>query len=55
MDREDIGGIEVAETSTAPVDRVLHREISHEAAAVLNPGIVIVPEEEIDNLLVALL
>ena len=45
----------MTETSTAPVDRMLHREVTHEAAEVLNPGILIVPEEEIDGLLVALL
>ena len=55
MDREDSIGIEVAETSTAPEEGVVTREVGHEPPEILNPCIVIVPEEEIDDLLVALL
>ena len=55
MDREDSSGIEVAETSTAPEEGVVTREVGHEPPEILNPCIVIVTEEEIDDLLVALL
>ena len=55
MDREDSGVVEVADRSTAPVDCMLHREACHDAPQALDPGIMIDPEEQIDDLLVCLL
>ena len=52
---EDIGGIEVAHAAAATVDSVMAGEIRHESSEVLDPGIVIAPEEEINHLLVGLL
>ena len=45
MGPDDSGVVEVAKTSTAPVHCMLHREDCHEAPEVLDPRIVIVPEE----------
>ena len=45
MDHEDSCVVEVTETSTAQVDRMLHRDVFHEPSEVLDPRIVIVPEE----------
>ena len=55
MDREDSGVVEMAETSAAPMHRVVVRQICHEAPEALDRGIMIVPEEQIDDLLVCLL
>ena len=55
MRLEYIGVVEVAHATAAPVDCVMAGEICHEAAEVLNPRIVIVPEEEVYHLLVTLL
>ena len=55
MDREDSGVVEVTETSAAPMHRVVVRQICHEAPEDLDPRIVIVPEAEINDLLVTLL
>ena len=55
MDREDSSGIEVAETSTAPEEGVVSREVGQESAEVLYPSVMVVPEQEIDHLLMTLL
>ena len=52
---EDIDIVEVAHAAAAPMHRVVVREIGHEAPQVLNPSVVVVPEEEINHLLMALL
>ena len=52
---EDICVVEVAETSRAPVESMIPGESCHEADELVYSGIVVVPEEEIDDLLVALL
>ena len=52
---EDISVVEVTHTAAAPEEGVVTREVGHESAEVLYPRVVVVPEEEIDHLLVALL
>ena len=52
---EDIGVVEVAHAAAAPVDCVIPGFICHEASEVLYPGVVVVPEEQIDHLVLALL
>ena len=46
---DDIRVVELAEATPTPVERVLHRELSHEAPDLFDPGIVIIRKEEIDD------
>ena len=50
-----IGVVEVSHAAAAPVDYVMAREVGNEAPEVHNPSLVVVPEEEINHLLMALL
>ena len=52
---ETNGGVEVAHAAAAPVDSAMAGEISDESPEVLDPCVVVVPEEEVYHLLVALL
>ena len=47
---EQIGGVEGAHTAAAPVDNVNGREMCPESREALEPGIIVVPEEEIYHL-----
>ena len=55
MSLENIGVGEVTQAAAAPVDGMLPGFICNEASEVLDPGVVVVPEEEMNHLLVALL
>ena len=52
---EDIGVVEVAHATAAPVEGVVTRHVGHEPPEVLNPRVVLVPVEQINHLVVALL
>ena len=52
---EEISVVELAEAATIQVERVLYREVSHDAVAVFDPDLVQILKEEIEDLLVSVL